>query len=107
MKIIYNKFIPFRGFLAINLFGICFVRSELKHRFTPVVENHELIHTAQMKELLYVFFYLWYILEWLLRLFLYLDFKEAYRTLLFEQEARANEKNMKYNGKRKRFAFLG
>ena len=26
MKIIHNKFIPFKGYKAINLFGIVFVR---------------------------------------------------------------------------------
>lgn len=30
MKIIYNKLIPFKGFIAINLFGIIFVRKEYK-----------------------------------------------------------------------------
>ena len=45
MKIIYNKIIPFRGFIAINLFGILFAREELN----AVTINHEKIHTAQMK----------------------------------------------------------
>ena len=29
-KIIYNKFIPFKGYVAINLFGIIFARKEYK-----------------------------------------------------------------------------
>lgn len=41
MKIIYNKFIPFKGFVAINLFGILFVRKEYKSRINPIVINHE------------------------------------------------------------------
>ena len=48
MKIIYNKIIPFKGFLAINLFGFLFARKKL----TEVNINHEKIHTEQMKELL-------------------------------------------------------
>lgn len=67
MKIVRNNFIPFNGFKAINLFGILFVRNEAK--LTSTVINHEYIHTAQMKELLYLFFYLWYLVEWIVRLF--------------------------------------
>ena len=64
--LIHNRFLPFGPFLAINLFGIIFVR---KGRvFAPVDLNHERIHTRQMRELLYVPFYLIYIAEWLVRL---------------------------------------
>src|SRR5678815_4332787 len=68
MKIIRNKYIPFKGFRAINLFGILFVRGNAK--ISEVTLNHEKIHTAQMKEMLYIFFYLWYVFEWIIRLFM-------------------------------------
>lgn len=58
MKIIRNNIIPFKGFAAINLFGILFIRKDTV--LTTVMMNHEHIHTAQMKEMLYIFFYLWY-----------------------------------------------
>lgn len=32
MKIIYNKLIPFKGFYAISLFGLLFVRDEKGER---------------------------------------------------------------------------
>lgn len=67
MKIIYNNLIPFKGFAAINLFGILFVRKGVE--VSEEMINHEAIHTAQMKEMLYVFFYLWYVIEWVVRLF--------------------------------------
>ena len=51
MKIIYNKLIPFKGFIAINLFGIIFARKEYKNCLYRSVINHENIHTAQMKEM--------------------------------------------------------
>ena len=63
MKIVYNKFIPFKGFCAINLFGIIFARKGCK--VTPRTINHEKIHTAQMRELGYIGFYVLYFLEWL------------------------------------------
>ena len=59
MKIVYNNFIPFKGFSAINLFGVLFARKGVK--ISKKIINHELIHTAQMKELYYVLFYIIYI----------------------------------------------
>lgn len=84
MKVIYNNIIPFPGFTAMNLFGLIFARKE----YDPLAKrtlNHEAIHTAQMRELLYIGFYLWYVVEWLVKLFIY--GKEAYRNVSFEREA--------------------
>lgn len=53
MKIIYNRIIPFKGFSAINLFGILFARTEKKGRISDVLINHETIHTEQQKEMLW------------------------------------------------------
>ena len=66
MKVIYNKIIPFKGYKCINLFGVLFVRKGCTMRESDY--NHEAIHTKQMKELLYVPFYILYLLEWLYRL---------------------------------------
>ena len=46
-----------KSFIAINLFGIIVTCEELSKEEL----NHELIHTAQARELLYIPFYLWYI----------------------------------------------
>lgn len=51
MKIVYNKWIPFKGFKCINLFGVLFVRDRLT--MSRMDLNHEAIHTAQMKEWVY------------------------------------------------------
>lgn len=82
MKIIRNSIIPFKGFAAINLFGVLFVRNDVK--ISERLLNHERIHTAQMKELGYIFFYIIYVLEWLIRLF---RSGNAYRNISFEKEA--------------------
>lgn len=103
MKIVYSSIIPFRGFLAINLFGVLFVRKELKDKVKEVDINHEGIHTAQMKEMLYVFFYLWYFIEWFIKLFKYGG--KAYRNISFEREAYAREADMNYLKERKHFAW--
>lgn len=106
MKIVYNSIIPFKGYLAINLFGIFFVRNEYRNKVKPVDVNHESIHTAQMKELLYIPFYIVYLLEWLFRLLFTKDaFSHyAYRHISFEREAYDNERNLEYLKTRKRFA---
>lgn len=67
--------------------------------------NHELIHTAQMQELLYLPFYLLYVLEWLIRLAIYRNTKEAYRNISLEIEAYDNQDNFNYLKARKRFAW--
>lgn len=104
--IIYNNIIPFKGYLAINLFGIIFVKENLKRLFKERDLNHERIHTAQMKELLFIFFYLWYIIEWLIRLIIYQSASKAYRNIWFEKEAYNNQDNLEYLKNRKFFAFL-
>lgn len=100
MKIIYNNVIPFKGFVAINLFGVLFVRKG--YCISDKTLNHEKIHTAQMKELLYMFFYLIYIIEWVVRLVMN---RNAYRNISFEQEAYNNDCNYSYLESRKLFAM--
>ena len=58
MKVIYNNIIPFKGYKAINLFGVLFARNNINIDATII--NHERIHTMQMQELLYIPFYLIY-----------------------------------------------
>lgn len=100
MKIIYNNIIPFPGFAAMNLFGVIFARKSAK----PLPErtlNHEAIHTAQMKELLWVGFYLCYLAEWVVRLFMK---GNAYRNISFEKEAYAHQGAKRYLTTRRHFA---
>lgn len=100
MKVIHNRFIPFRGYWAINLFGVVFVRKG--YTLDDALLNHEAIHTAQMREMLYVFFYLWYVIEWVLRLS---GKGNAYEKISFEREAYSNQNDMEYLSRRKHFAW--
>ena len=99
MKIVRNRFIPFKGFTAINLFGVLFARHEAY--ISETVLNHEKIHTAQMKELGYILFYIIYLLEWLVRLFLP---GNAYRNISFEREAYDHQHYRFYLECREKFA---
>ena len=103
MKIIYNNIIPFPGFKAINLFGVLFVRNGCTMSESDI--NHEMIHTAQMKEMGYVLFYLWYLVEWLGKLAKLRDSNKAYRAISFEREAYGNEKNLIYTITRAKYAW--
>lgn len=100
MKIIRNNILPFKGFSAMNLLGILFVRKNA--RLSEKTLNHERIHTAQWRELWYVGFFLWYLVEWIVRL----PKGNAYRNISFEREAYANDNNSTYLETRKRFAFV-
>lgn len=104
MLVIRNKVIPFPGYKAINLFGILFVKNDAK--IDEVSINHERIHTAQMKELLYIFFYLFYVIEWLIRLIRFRNGHMAYRNISFEREAYQNEGDLHYLKGRRFFNFL-
>jgi len=122
MKIIRNKYIPFPGYKCINLFGILFARKKAKIDKTTL--THESIHSAQIAEvmiasvpfalllwlltnlwlglLLFIAsYYLWYVIEWLIRL----PKGNAYRNISFEREAYANENYSDYLNERKLFAF--
>ena len=112
MKIVRNRWIPFRGFSAINLFGVIFVRKDLPDRYLSdplwleTIVRHERIHTRQMVELLVILFYLSYIIEWLVRLAICRNAERAYRSISFEQEAYDHQDDPEYLQRRKPYAFL-
>ena len=105
MKVIYNKILPFKGFVAMNLFGVLFARKE----YQPLGKytlNHEAIHSKQIFELLIIGFYLIYFIEYILRAIQHGNLHTAYRNISFEREAYQNEKSKTYLQKRKHFAWI-
>jgi hypothetical protein len=105
MRIKYSRVIPFKGFYAINLFGTYFIRKEYEgEEIKESTLNHEAIHTAQMKEMGYIFFYIWYFIEWLIRLLI--NGRQAYKCLSFEREAYTNSNNFEYLNTRKPYSWL-
>ena len=111
-KIIYNKLIPFKGYVAINLFGIIFARKEYEAQIEnnyfikATLLNHELIHTAQYKELLYVLYLPLYLLNYIINIFVYSSFKKAYSNICFEREAKDKEYDDYYLERRRHFAWF-
>ena len=123
MRIIRNRVIPFSGYKAINLFGILFAKPKAK--IDEMTINHESIHSKQYKEVTLVLaipllalsysvswwwiilipftFYIWYVVEFLIRWAITRNWDDAYRNIGFEKEAYV------WQGmpdERKRFGFL-
>lgn len=89
--------------LAITLFpfGI-YVNKVVDNRVSTL--NHETIHWQQQKEMLCIFFYLWYGIEWLIKLPKY--GKLAYWAISFEREAYYYDLDNNYLKRRKSFAWF-
>lgn len=105
MLLIISKFWVPKGFSGITIFPFIFVRDKFWAASNSFI-NHEKIHLRQQLELLIVFFFIWYGLEFLIRLIYHKNFKTAYRNISFELEAYANEQNINYLQKRRLFSFI-
>ncbi|OQD41852.1 hypothetical protein BUL40_13425 [Croceivirga radicis] len=100
----------FRHFFRKNYVGLTLwpfiIVKEHCYKEDTILINHERIHLRQQKELLVFFFYIWYIIEWLLRTVLYLDSYRAYQNISFEREAYASENDLGYLARRKPYSFI-
>ena len=67
-------------------------------------KNHESIHWPQQLQLLIIFFYAWYLIEWLIRI--PINGKKAYKNIVFEREGYFNRANPNYLATRKFWGFL-
>lgn len=110
MKLAYSKWIPFKGFYAITLFGFIVRREKYKNKpIDPITYNHESIHEAQAYDFGigwfgYIIFYIWYFIEWLVRLIT--NPRHAYKNINFEKEAYENQYNLDYLITRKKFSWI-
>lgn len=102
MKIIKCRLIP-EGY-CVNLFGTFWARDT--SWIDRYVVNHERIHTAQQREMLFLPFYIFYLIELCIRRFQHHTRKEAYYNISFEREAYKHGKNTDYLKTRKYFAWI-
>ncbi len=105
MRLIISKFWVPKGFSGITVYPFVFVRSIFWAEKKSFV-NHEKIHLRQQLELLIVLFFIWYGLEFFVRLIQFRNRQKAYRNISFEREAYANESNPHYLTNRKFFSFF-
>ena len=103
MKIIENNILPPKGFKAITILNIIFVRKG--YTMSAVDINHENIHWEQEKELMIVGFYLLYVIEFIVRLIAIRNWHKAYRSISFERECYTNERNLSYVESRKHYSW--
>lgn len=105
MIIVISKYLVPNGFLGITIFPFVILRNKnLKN--DKILINHEQIHLRQQLQMLVVFFFIWYGIEFLIRFAAQKDKMKAYRTISFEKEAYVNEHNLNYLEDRKWFKFL-
>ncbi|MDE6071533.1 MAG: hypothetical protein K2G53_03160 [Muribaculaceae bacterium] len=100
--IIKCRLIP-KGY-CVNLFGTFWAHDP--SWIDKYVINHERIHTAQQRELLFIPFYIVYFIEWLIRLVQYRNWQKAYFNISFEREAYAHGHNLDYLPTRKPYTWL-
>jgi hypothetical protein len=105
MFLIVAKYLIPKGYRGLTAFPFVFVkyRTDVTN---AVFLNHEKIHIRQQLEMLILPFFIWYFLEYLLRLIQYRKTNLAYRNISFEREAYANESDFEYLNKRPFFRFL-
>lgn len=104
MFLIVSKYLIPKGYRGMTLYPFVIIRNFLDKE-NKVLLNHEKIHIRQQLELLVLPFFLWYFLEYLIRLIQYKDRSKAYRNISFEKEAYTNECDQNYLQKRKIWSF--
>lgn len=103
--ILVSRYLVPKGYVGIVIFP--FILLKYKHLSTNnVLLNHEKIHLRQQLELFLILFYIWYGVEFLIRLLIYKKWYKAYKNISFEKEAYANENDLNYLKSRSFYNFL-
>jgi len=92
--IIHSPILPMKGIALLGF--IILVNSKQSQKDMGEILKHEYIHTSQQRELLIVFAYLLYAIEFFVRSIKYLSFKKAYYNISLEREAYHNMKDQTY-----------
>jgi len=105
MFVIVAKYLIPRGYRGLTVFPFVFIKSAFDSDNKTLV-NHEKIHIRQQLEMLVLPFFVWYFVEYGVRLLQYKNANLAYRNISFEREAYANEQHFDYLKKRTFFSFI-
>ncbi|MCM4167037.1 hypothetical protein KCTC52924_01894 [Arenibacter antarcticus] len=104
MIIVFKHFF-IKNYVGLSLWPFIILKNPaLKN--DAVLINHEKIHLKQQRELLVLPFYMLYLLEGVVRFFIYFDVYTAYRNISFEREAYQNESNLYYLQERRPYSFI-
>ncbi|WP_299889406.1 hypothetical protein [uncultured Lacinutrix sp.] len=102
--ILISKYIVPKGYTGITIFPFVFLRNKAL-KADVVLVNHEKIHLRQQLELFIFPFYMFYGIEFLIRLVIYKNWYMAYRNISFEREAYRNQCNLNYIKSRPYWGF--
>ncbi|WP_438710182.1 hypothetical protein ACSTS3_13735 [Aquimarina muelleri] len=105
MPIIVNKYLIGRHFVGIALWPFIVINNSFLKKDNAFI-NHEKIHIRQQAELLVIPFYVFYLIEYIIRVIRYRNSQKAYRNISFEREAYYNEDNLNYLKTRKPWTFI-
>lgn len=105
MFLIVAKYLIPKGYRGLAAFPFVFVKYRIDKE-NAVFVNHEKIHLRQQLELLILPFFIWYFIEYIIRLIQYRKADLAYRNICFEREAYKNEKDLNYLMNRSFFQIL-
>ena len=103
--ILFLKYLVPKGYIGITIFPFIF----LKYNYLKAdifLINHEKIHLRQQLELFIIIFYLWYFIEFLVRVLEYRNWNMAYKNISFEREAYTHEKDLNYLKSRPLWNFI-
>ena len=104
MIVIFKHIIP-KKYCGLSIYPFIFLKYK-NLKTDNIFMNHEKVHLKQQVELLWVFFFIWYFIEYLIRLLKYKNHEMAYKNISFEREAYINENNLHYLKTRKYYSFL-
>ena len=98
--ILVIKFLFPKGYVGIAIFPFVILKNKTLAN-DHVLINHERIHLRQQLEMLVLPFFLFYVMEFIVRFIQFGKWHPAYRNISFEREAYINEKDLDYLKRRK------
>ena len=104
MILVWQRLLKNTKISGITLFPFIILRKP-EYKKDIVLLNHEKIHLKQQAELLVIFFYMWYVIEYYYLVFRLKDSYLAYKSISFEREAYAMEDDLNYLDSRKLWSF--
>jgi len=100
-----SRYLVPKGYDGITVFPFIILRTGSMRSNADLI-NHERIHLRQQAEMLVVFFFVWYFVEFVFRLVVKRSYHQAYRAISFEVEAYQNEKDPDYLKSRPFWKFM-
>ena len=104
MLLVFKYLVP-KGYTAITIYPFIMLKHK-RQKDDMILINHEKIHLRQQLELLVIGFYLWYFIEFLLRIIKFKNWYRAYLNISFEREAYKNENDLNYLKSRSFWSFF-